>query len=152
MALQPLWNLVVFQFLNLYTVGRNPWTEDQPVARPLPAHRTTQTHNKRTQTSMPQVGLEPTIPVFEQAKTVHALGCAPIVIGFSICTFPQRYTNERVTVIIQKVKVSLDRLCGLVVEVPGYRSRGPGSISGATRFFLRSRGSGTGSTHPREDN
>jgi hypothetical protein len=26
------------------------------------------------------------------------------------------------------------RLCGLVVTVPGYRSRGPGSIPGATRF------------------
>jgi hypothetical protein len=25
-------------------------------------------------------------------------------------------------------------LCGLVVRVPGYRSRGPGSIYGATRF------------------
>jgi hypothetical protein len=28
-----------------------------------------------------------------------------------------------------------DRLCGLVVRVPGYRSRGPGSILGATRFY-----------------
>jgi hypothetical protein len=27
-----------------------------------------------------------------------------------------------------------DRLCGLVVRVPGYRSRDPGSILGATRF------------------
>jgi hypothetical protein len=27
-----------------------------------------------------------------------------------------------------------DRLCGLVVRVPGYRSRGPGSIPYATRF------------------
>jgi hypothetical protein len=27
-----------------------------------------------------------------------------------------------------------DRLCGLLVRVPGYRSRGLGSISGATRF------------------
>jgi hypothetical protein len=27
-----------------------------------------------------------------------------------------------------------DRLCGLVVKVPGYRSTGPGSIPGATRF------------------
>jgi hypothetical protein len=27
-----------------------------------------------------------------------------------------------------------DRLCGLVVRVPGYRSRGPGSITGAIRF------------------
>jgi hypothetical protein len=33
----------LFQFLNLYTVGRTPWTGDQPVARPLPTHRTTQT-------------------------------------------------------------------------------------------------------------
>jgi hypothetical protein len=27
-----------------------------------------------------------------------------------------------------------DRLCGLVVRGPGYRSRGPGLIPGATRF------------------
>jgi hypothetical protein len=45
-----------------------------------------------------------------------------------------------------------DRLCGLVVKVPGYRFRGPGSIPGATRFFLRSSESGTGSTQPRDDN
>jgi hypothetical protein len=30
--------------------------------------------------------------------------------------------------------VYFDRLCGLVVRVPGYRSRGPSSIPGATRF------------------
>jgi hypothetical protein len=30
---------------------------------------------------MPRVGLEPTIPVFERAKTVHALGHAATVIG-----------------------------------------------------------------------
>jgi hypothetical protein len=30
---------------------------------------------------------------------------------------------------------SYDRLCGLVVRVPGYRSMGPGSIPGATRIF-----------------
>jgi hypothetical protein len=38
-ALQPLWTLAVFQFLNLYKVGRTPWTGDQPVSRPLPTHR-----------------------------------------------------------------------------------------------------------------
>jgi hypothetical protein len=32
------------------------------------------------------------------------------------------------------VMKEVDRLCGLVVRVPGYRSRGPGSIPGATRF------------------
>jgi hypothetical protein len=47
---------------------------NQLVARPLPTHRT-------TQTSMPRVGFEPTIPVFERAKTVHALDRAATVIG-----------------------------------------------------------------------
>jgi hypothetical protein len=70
-----------FSFLILYTVGRNPWMGDQPLARPLPTHRTTQTQNKRTQTSMPRVVFEPTIPVFERAKIVHALDRATTVIG-----------------------------------------------------------------------
>jgi hypothetical protein len=44
----PRWALAgFFIFLILYTVGRTPWTSDQPVARPLPKHRTTQTQNKR---------------------------------------------------------------------------------------------------------
>jgi hypothetical protein len=38
-----------FSFLILYTVGRTPWTGDQPVAGPLSTHRTTQTQNKCTQ-------------------------------------------------------------------------------------------------------
>jgi hypothetical protein len=32
-----------YSVLSLYTIGRTPWTGDQPVARPLPTHRTTQT-------------------------------------------------------------------------------------------------------------
>jgi hypothetical protein len=70
-----------FSFLTFYTVGRTPWTGDQPVAWPLPAHRTAQTQNKRIQTSMPQVEFEPTIPVFERAKAVQALHRAATVIG-----------------------------------------------------------------------
>jgi hypothetical protein len=35
-----------FSFLILYAVGMTPWTGDQPVARPLPTHSTTQTQNK----------------------------------------------------------------------------------------------------------
>jgi hypothetical protein len=70
-------------FLILYTVGRTPWTGDQPVSRPLPTH-TTQTRNKRTETSMHRVGFEPTIPAFEGAKTVHALGRAAAVICFRL--------------------------------------------------------------------
>jgi hypothetical protein len=33
-----------FSFLILYTVGRTPWTEDQPVAaKPIPTHGATET-------------------------------------------------------------------------------------------------------------
>jgi hypothetical protein len=39
MALQFVGPWPLFQFRNLYTVGRTPWTGDQPVARPLPKHR-----------------------------------------------------------------------------------------------------------------
>jgi hypothetical protein len=66
-APQPFGPWPVFQFLNLYTVGRTPWTGDQSVAKPLPTHRKTQTQNKRTQTYMSRVGLEPMTPVFERA-------------------------------------------------------------------------------------
>jgi hypothetical protein len=33
-----------------FTDCRTPWTGDQPVARPLPKHRTTETQNKRIHT------------------------------------------------------------------------------------------------------
>jgi hypothetical protein len=52
------------------------------------------------------------------------------------------------TVINPQIVPLFDRLCGLVVSVPGYRCRSPGSIPGATR----SSRSGTGSTQPREYN
>jgi hypothetical protein len=50
MSLQPfIGPRPLFQFRNIfYTDGRTPWTSDQPVTRPLPTHRTTQTQNKHT--------------------------------------------------------------------------------------------------------
>jgi hypothetical protein len=68
---------VSFQFFNPETVGRTPLMTDEPVTKPLPI----QTQNKRTQSSMPRVGFEPLIPMFERAKTVHALDRVAIVIG-----------------------------------------------------------------------
>jgi hypothetical protein len=81
MALQPLWTLPHFQLLNLYTVGRIPWTGDHPFVMSLVTRRTTQTQNKRTQTSMPKAGFEPTIPVCERAKTIYVIDRAANVIG-----------------------------------------------------------------------
>jgi hypothetical protein len=48
------------------------------------------------------------------------------------------------------ITLNSDHLCGLVVRVPGYRSRGPDSIPSATDFL--SSVSGTRSTQPREYN
>jgi hypothetical protein len=44
-------------------------------------HRTAQTQNKRIQASMPRMGFETTIPVFERAKTVHASDSVAALIG-----------------------------------------------------------------------
>jgi hypothetical protein len=74
----------LFSFLILHTVGRTPRTGDEPVPRQLPTHTGQYKQNKRTQTSAPRVGFEPTIPVFERAKTVHSLDRATIVIGHYI--------------------------------------------------------------------
>jgi hypothetical protein len=41
----------------------------------------TYTQNKRTQTSTSRLGFEPTTPVFERAKTVHALDSVTNVVG-----------------------------------------------------------------------
>jgi hypothetical protein len=78
-----------FSFL-IFTVNRTPWTGDEPVARPLPIHRAAQTQNKRTQTSMPQLWSEPTIPAFDRAKTVHALDRAATMIG-KTCPYSAQY-------------------------------------------------------------
>jgi hypothetical protein len=73
----------LFQFLDFYTVGRTPWTGNKPVARPLRIQRAAQTQNKSTQTSMPPMGFEPTIPVFEWEKMVHVLDREAALIGLS---------------------------------------------------------------------
>jgi hypothetical protein len=62
---------------HFYTDARTPWTSDQPVAKPLPTHRTTRTQKKRNiQTSMPRVEFEPTIAVFERTYFPHHVQCS----------------------------------------------------------------------------
>jgi hypothetical protein len=51
----------------------------------------TYTQNKPTKISLALVGFEPTIPVFERAKTVHALDSAATVIGLEFCYAFQNY-------------------------------------------------------------
>jgi hypothetical protein len=51
-------------------------------------HRTTQTQNKRRQTSTPLAGYKPTIPVLKRAKTLYALDRAATVIGSKAISRP----------------------------------------------------------------
>jgi hypothetical protein len=61
---------------------------DQPVSRPLPTRRTTQTQNKCTQTSMPRMGFKLTFPAFEQVNTVHTLDrAATVLIGRTLLLY-----------------------------------------------------------------
>jgi hypothetical protein len=94
----------LIQFRNNYfTDSRAPWTGDQPVASPVPKHRTTHKQNKRIHT--PNIhalsGIRTHDPsvrasedssclrplgycdrlASERAKTVHALDCAATVTG-----------------------------------------------------------------------
>jgi hypothetical protein len=69
----PTWSIghplnTLFQFSFLILRRQSVW-----LSQGLYLHRTTQTQNKRKETSMPWVGFEPTVPAFERAKTVRAL-------------------------------------------------------------------------------
>jgi hypothetical protein len=76
---------VSLQFLNPKTVGRTPWTGNQPVARQLPTQDNINT--EQTQTDIHALsGIQPTIPAFEQTKTVHVLDHMATVIGKWIIT------------------------------------------------------------------
>jgi hypothetical protein len=46
-------------FLDLYTIGRTPWTSGRPVARPLPKYKAAQIENKHTHTKHPCPRLGP---------------------------------------------------------------------------------------------
>jgi hypothetical protein len=43
----------------------------------------------------------------------------------------------RLSVLLSFLQIQADLICGLVVRVPGYRSRGQGSIPGSTIFSER---------------
>jgi hypothetical protein len=73
--------------------------------------------------------------------------------GYGVISFPSSffmYVRYSCCLFNNAFSIGVDRLCGLVVRVLGYRSGGPGSIPGTTR--KKNSKSGTGSTQPRENN
>jgi hypothetical protein len=75
----------LLQFRNLfYTDGRTPWTSDQPVARPLPTHRTTQTQNKRSHDIHALNGIrnhDPSVGEIENSSCVRPRGHCDLIKG-----------------------------------------------------------------------
>jgi hypothetical protein len=100
-------------------------TSNQTDARSLPTHRTTQIQNKLTQTSMPQVGFEPTTPVFARAKTIHAVDLAATVIGIVLCYSSSNQvirlilkTSTLLRILLEKNSVDLVRTQSIPTERP----------------------------------
>jgi hypothetical protein len=65
------WSL--FQFLNHIHSSRTTWMGDHPVARPLPTHTTTQTQNKRWDTSHALIGIRTHDPSFRAREDSSCL-------------------------------------------------------------------------------
>jgi hypothetical protein len=62
------WPLIQFRN-HFFTDGRTPWASHQPVARPLPTHRTTQTQNRRTHTDIDALnGIRTHDPTFRASE------------------------------------------------------------------------------------
>jgi hypothetical protein len=76
-----------------YRQSVDPLDGNQTVARPLPTQDNTNT--KETQTFMPRVGFEPTIPVIERAKKYSVLDHAATVIGHFFCLMSKRPPQKR---------------------------------------------------------
>jgi hypothetical protein len=75
------WPLVTFQFLNPIHSRYDPLNGGSASHKAATYTQNNTKANKGPQISMPPLGSEATIPVFEQAKTVHALDRAATVIG-----------------------------------------------------------------------
>jgi hypothetical protein len=85
LAVQPIGPWPLFQFLNLSTVGRTPWSSEKTVARQLLAHTHTTTNTEWKQTDInASSGIRTYDPVFKRAKTVHALHRAATVNGLKV--------------------------------------------------------------------
>jgi hypothetical protein len=77
---------------------------------------------------VPEVQFESTITASKRAKTVHVLDGSDTVNGIIIIIII-------IINIIIIIIIIIDRLYGLVVSVPGYRSRGPGFESWRYQIF-----------------
>jgi hypothetical protein len=139
---------VSLQFINLrHSVGLLG-----RVISPRQGRYVTQTQNKHKQTSMPLVGIQPTIPAFERTETCHILTARPLwtadLQALWIISRIMEFVQSLITFILTcKWPPLWSSGQNFWLQIQRYRVRFP-----ALPDFLRSRGSGTGYTQPREDN
>jgi hypothetical protein len=104
MALQPFvgpWPL--FQFFDLIHSRQNSLDGGSALRK-----ASTYTQNKGTQTPIPQMGFEPTIPASEQAKIFHVLGRAATVIdSFTYTAYTGNIATRKSSVHANSTKVHI---------------------------------------------
>jgi hypothetical protein len=61
-------------------------------------------------------------------------GRTTLLLSFDTTRTASKTTRPKILILLCVFVAAVDRLCGLVVRVPGYRPRGRRLDSGATRF------------------
>jgi hypothetical protein len=111
LTLQPSWALAAIQSPDLFTIGRTPWTCDQPVARPLPKHRTAQTQNKHIYYILnihAQGGIGTRNHGLRAIETVHASDRSPTATGCSVpFSLISPYTRILLNILLSKIRSTL---------------------------------------------
>jgi hypothetical protein len=106
----------LFSFLMLYTVGRTPWSSDQPVARPLPTNRATQTENRRKHRHPRlQWDSNPRSQLLSERRQFIPQTARTIVIGPKLFVQMKRYTKEEQCMDYSH-EIQLTNSCNLIFQ------------------------------------
>jgi hypothetical protein len=94
------------------------------------------TQNRLTQTSIPRMGFEHTTPMFERAKTVHALDRAATVIGTSMPLADSSSRSQSLnTVLSLALEASTVSLSLMLRSVKCFSFVGGGSLRPPSRYI-----------------
>jgi hypothetical protein len=109
-----------FLIIYAYTAGRSPWTGDQPVARPLPTHRTTHKKNSDNTDIYALSGIrtnDPSVQAREDSSCLRPRGhCDRLKLFCTFLKFGSDWGNVERYVHTHTHRASLVMLIWLVIR------------------------------------